>query len=522
MTRTRNRVRFMATLVALTCFLGACGTDSAQTPASTEPVREGDVFRQGLVRLASEDPAKSQTVSERLLADQLYDGLTSWNRVKRRADPAIAQKWQVSDDQLQWTFDLRADAKATNGETITSADVKRTLEHIARRSTGTLLSETLSPVKGWAELNAGTQQELNGIVIPDEKTVRIDLATPFSELDALLTNPAFGIVHRSADGGSHGTGPYVPAEKSADAWKLRKVIDAKAHLDEIQVSFFADARASYAAFEQGKLDWSPVVPADAEQAGKAHGTALFEPSLRTLSLTFNLASPKFADVRFREAIVRAVDRRAVATKLESQASALAGIVPEGVVAEQGGGCGSQCFADRAKAKQLVKDVFPNGAPAITIDVARGAPFTDPALQQLVADLAEVGVTATIRTTDADKFGAVTVSPDRELFQTSWAGLYPTAGAFIDPLYRSSSPSNVSGLKREEVDRFLEEAFSATDPDQRVDAYRDAETSAMKQLPVLPIAQFPTNSVQSARMRGIAILPTGAFDISNVWAAAPVS
>jgi oligopeptide transport system substrate-binding protein len=521
MARTRTRVRFVAMLTALAFVAGACGGDD-QANDPVEPIREGDVFRQGVVRLASEDPAKSQTVSERLLADELYDGLTVWNTVKRRADPSIASRWEVSDDDLQWTFHLRPDAKAANGDVITARDAKRTLEHIARRSTGTLLSETLSPVKGWAELNAGSQPEMSGIVVVDDRTVRVELATPFSELDALLSNPAFGIVHQAADGSAVNTGPYAVAEKSTDVWKLRKVSGAKTHLDEVHVNFYADARAAYAAFKDNKLDWTPVVPADASDAGKAYGTALFEPSLRTLSLTFNLGNPKFADVRFREAIVRAVDRREIATKLQSEASVLNGIVPEGVIGEQAGGCGSLCFPDRNQAKQLVKDVFPNGAPPITIDVARGAPFTDAALQQLVADLAEVGISATVRVTEPDKFGSVTVSPDRELFQTSWAGLYPTAGAFIDPLYRSSSPSNVSGLKREEVDRFLEEAFEANDIEGRVNSYRDAETSAMRQLPVMPLAQFPTNSVQSGRMRGIAILPTGAFDIANVWAAAPVS
>lgn len=521
MIRTRRRVRFMALVAGAALSLGACGEDKAtNTPAET--TREGDIFRQGLVRLTSEDPAKAQTVSERLVADELYDGLTAWNAVKQTAEPALASRWQVSQDQLQWTFALREDAKATNGERVTSADVKRTLEHIARRSTATLLSETLSPIKGWAELNSGAQPDLGGVVVLDESTVRIDLITPFSELDALLSNPSFGIVHLGAAGGNFGTGPYVAAEKSADSWKLRKVEGARAHLDEVNITFFADARASFAAFKSGSLDWTPIVPTDATEAGNTYGTSLFKPSLRTVSLTFNLNNPKFADPRFREAIVRAVKRADVASKLDINASVLNGIVPEGVVGEQSGGCGTLCFPDQNGAKQLVKDVFPNGAPAITIDVAKGSPFTDASTQQIVDDLAAVGIPATVRATDADKFSAVTVNPDRELFQTSWAGLYPTAGAFIDPLYRSSSPSNVSGLKREEVDRFVNEAFKTSSLEGRVNAYRDAETSAMRQLPVLPIAQIPTDSVKSNRIRGISILPTGTFDIANVWAAAPVS
>jgi oligopeptide transport system substrate-binding protein len=199
------------------------------------------------------------------------------------------------------------------------------------------------------------------------------------------------------------------------------------------------------------------------------------------------------------------------------------VVPEGVVGEQAGGCGKQCFHDRTQAQDLVKQVYPDGAPPITIDVAKGSPFTDASTKQLVDDLAAVGITATVRNATAtDQFGNVTVQPDRELFQTSWSAAYPTAGAFIDPLYRSTSVSNVSGLKNAEVDRFLDKAFAAGANDDRINAYRDAEKAVMEQLPVLPVAAFPTDSVQSARMRGISITPYGTFDVANVWASAPVT
>lgn len=500
----RAGIRFMALLGVGVLALGACGSSTPTT--APERVRDGDTFREGLVRLASDDPAKAQTVSERVVADELYDGLTQWNPTKQQAEPALATTWELSADQLQWTFTLR-EAKASNGESITAADVKRSLEHVTDKATGSLLAETLASV--------------SSVNVVNDKTVRIDLAAPFADLDSLLSNPAFGIVHYSGDT-AFTTGAYKVVEKTDSMWKLRRVDGATAHLDGIDITFYDNARGSYADFKLGDLDWTPISPDDADEAGKKYGTALFRPSLRTLSLTFNLANPKFSDIRFREAIVRAVERSAVATKLESSASVLNGVVPQGVVGEQAGGCGALCFHDRDRAKQLVKDAFPNGAPPVTIDVANGSPFTEAAKQQIVDDLAAIGVTATVRGTDPDKFGPVTVQPDRELFQTSWSGAYPTAGAFIDPLYRSSSPSNVSGLKREEVNRNIDDAFKATSFDGRVNAYRSAESSVMSQLPVLPIAQFPTNSVQSTRMRGISISPTGAFDVANVWAAAPVN
>lgn len=515
-------IRVCSLLLAL-FLLSSCGSDSSPV-ATDEEVVKGGVFRQGLVRLNSNDPAKAQTVSERVIASQLYTGLTKWDPIRDQAEPALANRWITSDDQLQWTFHLR-EQKASNGEVVTAADVKRTLEHIARRNTGTFLAETLHLVKGWGEFtNNSSVSDLAGVVVVDDKTVRIELEAPFSELPSLLANPAFGIVHQSGDGAQHTTGSFVVSARNGDSWVLSKLADSAPHLDQIDVQFFPDARSSFESFKRGELDWTPISPADAVQAGKDFGTSLFKPSLRTVSLSFNLANPKFQDIRFREALVRGVNRAQVAAKLDLHATTLQGVVPSAAVGEQRGGCGSRCFYDRSQAESLIKQAFPNGdVPTITIDVAKGSPFTDPALQQIIDDLAAIGVKATVRNpTTPDQFGSVTVQPDRELFQTSWSGAYPTAGAFIDPLFRSSSSSNVSGLKSQEVDKLIGEAFKTQSREDRVSAYQDAESDAMLQVPVMPIAEFPVDSVQSSRMRGINITPFGTFDIASVWASAPVN
>lgn len=512
-------MRLGALLAGAAFVATACGSSS--TPAApTERVLEGGTFRQGLVRLASQDPAKAQSVSERVMADQLYDGLTAWNTVKNQAGPSLATAWTVSDDGLHWSFTL-ANAKASNGAAVTATDVKRTFEHIARRGTGSLLAETLSPVAGWSDFtNNASASSLAGIAAVDAKTVNIDLVTPFAELPSLLSNPSFGIVHYEGDS-TYSTGPFMVGKQDGDVWTLAKVPGARSHLDAVQTTFFDNASASYAAFKTGALDWTPVAPADVRDASAAYGTSLFKPSLRTLGLSFNLNNPKFADVRFREAIVRATERAALATKLDLNASVMNGIVPESVVGEQAGGCGSLCFYDRNEAASLVKQVYPNGSPPIVVDIVKGS-FSDAAATQLTENLAAIGVTATVRATDPTAFAGVTVDPNREMFQTSWSAAYPTAGAFIDPLYRSGAAANVSGLKSAPVDKFLDEAFKSESYDGRINAYRDAEKAAMKELPVMPVAQFPATSVQSSRMRGISLSPMGTFDIADVWAAAPVS
>src|SRR5688572_24701752 len=100
----------MVTMLMVGC---SSGSESSK-PTDTVPVA-GGVLRQGLIRLVTEDPAKATTVSERIFADHLYDGLTSWDPQTFQTRPAIAERWDVSPDQMQWSFHLRPDAKAANG-----------------------------------------------------------------------------------------------------------------------------------------------------------------------------------------------------------------------------------------------------------------------------------------------------------------------------------------------------------------------------------------------------------------------
>ena len=93
-----------------------------------------------------------------------------------------------------------------------------------------------------------------------------------------------------------------------------------AHLDGIDVTF-GDAARDYRDFAAGRLDVSLVPPARVGEASTRYGRSGFRPYLAVLFYGFNLKDPTFGDVRFREAVVRAIDRKA---KVESHFSAKRG------------------------------------------------------------------------------------------------------------------------------------------------------------------------------------------------------
>ncbi len=517
-------IRAAAQFGVVACVSAAVLAGCSDPPAheAVKPV-SGGTFVEAIVRPASLDPALAATVGERVIADQLYDGLTTWDPNDQTAEAALAQTWEPSPDRKQWTFHLR-DAVAGNNERIVAGDVKSTLQRIARKNLSSPSADFLALIAGFKDFSTNDAvADLTGVVVIDERTIRIDLSEPFGELPKLLGNPTFGIVHHSADGAAQSTGPMtVDSAADPNTLRLKKAPGSKTYVDRVDVRYYQDIASAYSAFVKGEVQWAPVPTDKVEEAAQKYDRHLFRPSLRTLFLAINVENPKFADVKFREAIVHAINRGAVETKLNiGDAEVLNGVVPQGVPGAQNGGCGERCKVDQNIARDLLKQAFPTGPPpAITLDVSTGAPLVDPALKEIVDDLAQVGITANVRPTPPDQYGARTAAPDRELFQTSWSAAYPSPDAFLTPLFLSTSVSNVSSLKDAKVDAALVNAQKARDAYSREQQFQDAERRVMDQSPIVPIAQFPVASVAVADVRGIDPQLTGNFNIADVWLTNP--
>lgn len=509
--------RVVAALIMTAAMLSGCSSnvDKGATPSNEKP-KEGGTLKVGLVKIADLDPAIATTISERVLVSALFEPLTTWDPKTLGVSQALSHRWESSPDRKQWTFHLREGVVAGNGEPVTANDVKWTFERIAVPGLNSPAREMLWPIVGFDAVSKGEKQTLDGVVAVDPLTVRFDLTTATADFPRLVGNPGFGIVHPVAAGGTSTTGHYKILNKSDDAMELTKSGDGS-HLDKVDVKFYPSAEASYQALETDALDWAPIPPERAEEAGKKYGPHLFKESLRSLYISFNLSQPVFGDVRIREAIVHAIDRAAVARLLSPSANVINGVVMDAVPGSQGGGCGSACTYDVERSKRLIHDVVGDAPiPPITMDTIATAPFAEPAVQKIVSDLQAVGITVNPKSTPADAFSNVTVNPDRQLFQTSWSAAFPSPEAFLVPLFRSDMKSNVSGLKSPTVDQLLTQAQGEVDQGVRNNLWQQAEREIMSQMPVIPIAQFPVDSIASDRVRGLSVLPTGNFNFTSVW------
>jgi peptide/nickel transport system substrate-binding protein len=163
-----------------------------------------------------------------------YDQLITYNMETMAAEPGLAASWETSADGLTWTFTLRDDVLWSDGEQLTSADVKHTLDRII--DGGPEAASWGAYLKGVTTVDA-----------PDDTTVVLNLKNPIATLP-LLPMPIVpehvwkdvsekDVKNYSAepeDGPVVGSGPFRLVEGEAPGLLGRRALHRRGDLPRLQ------------------------------------------------------------------------------------------------------------------------------------------------------------------------------------------------------------------------------------------------------------------------------------------------
>ncbi len=532
----------LAVLVA-SCVIAGCSSDSdsddvagpgaTQAPLAAEQGADepvGGILRLAMARPAHLDPSQAGPVTpaELVVADLLYDGLTVYDQETKTAVPALASRWEADEEATVWRFTLDPGASFNDGSPVRAADVKASLERIAGGGPDAPAARLLAPIAGSDEVLSGDTPELSGVVVEGEDVVVVTLAEPLGALPELLSSPLLGIAPAGASGAAldelpAGSGPFrlVAGEAGgsgrlldAEVIRLERVPGGAALVDGIDLVLVDDGPAAVDLVTDGGADAAFVprdvgdLPGGVEEVIAPFGAELF--------YGLNLRNPKLGDPRLREAIIAAVDRDAIGEGVYGGALApLRGVVPAGVPGAAAAGCGEACVHDPERARGLIEEAFPGGdAPELFIDVDAGG-RQEQVATAIAADLRAVGIPATVRAHADEAYAELLGGGGHEVFRLGWSGGWPSAGAYLEPLFRSGAPENVVGLSLAPIDAALDRARQMIDPAERAAAYAAVEVEILAELPVLPIGQFRTRLATSERVRGLELSVDGTFHATRV-------
>jgi oligopeptide transport system substrate-binding protein len=288
------------------------------------------------------DPQLATDTSATKLNALLTEGLTRQDE-KGNPVPGIAEKWDISEDGLVWTFHLR-DAKWENGEPITAADFKFGWLRAVDPKTAAEYAYMIYPIKGAEEFNTGKgSKEDVGIKVIDDKTLEVTLKSPTAYLPALLSFQTFAPINEkfyASVGESYAldsgkvlsSGPYKLVKwthnEGLDLVKNENYWDkANVKIDNVKVKLINDTSASLGAFKNDELDVTAITVEQYQEFKDDKRLTPYDDG-SVWYLEYNLKNKFLSNKKIRQALTLAVDKEELGGILQQMGKPAYGYVPE--------------------------------------------------------------------------------------------------------------------------------------------------------------------------------------------------
>ena len=518
--------RELCAVLAAVCaasLLGACSR-APDAAAGAGAHGGGVLVRGGGADPDSLDPQKARGFEAQGILRDLCEGLTTLDQHAGVA-PGVASSWTVSGDGLTYRFELRRDARWSNGDPVLAQDFVAALIRLVNPATGSAYAQYVDVIANASDIVAGKKApDLLGVSAQDDTTLVITLATPATYLPALLSHPSTCPVHRQtllhhpddfARPGimvSNGAftlsewvpGAYILARRNNYYWN-----DAATHLNAVKYLLIADENAELARYRAGELHVTSVVPRGQYDWIKAHlGDELHvSPQLSTYFYGFNLRRAPFKDApKLRRALSLVIDREKLAQLVLRVGELPAyGWVPPGIDHYT-----PQSFDYRelplsariAEAQRLYREAGYSREQPLSFELRYNPGEVHTKLALAVASMWKEALGVDVRLTQVE-FKTLLQDIDRgdvEMFRSSWVGDYNDAYTFAQ-YFKSDSGLNMTHYASSYYDALLVSARRQQDPINGSALLEEAERVMLRDHPLLPLYFYVNKHLVKPQVRG---------------------
>jgi len=447
------------------------------------------------------DPQKTLNSNAMMIYVNIYDNLIeSDGACSNNIRPKLANSWDISDDGLSYTFHLKSGVKFHNGEPFSADDVKYTLDR-AKAEPAT----------------AAYCTAIESVAVVDPQTVVVTLNTKWADFLRRLGTLGLSIVNEKAineAGEDYGRNPVGTGAYRFVEWKQGASVTlaafeeyhmGRAPITNLSFKFLSDTNTAMIALQNGEVDAIPNSAAiDAQTVDKDPNLSLsYIPSDTSTYISMNTRKSPFDDIRVREAIRCAIDKKTV---LQGALDG-AGIPANSNLHERMLGFNPDSppveHYDPEKAKRLMAEAGYTDGFKCTLKVIP-TDSRDKAAQIVQSQLKVIGVDVSIEMLERATFLEVTANGDYEIVlgTLNW----PDSDNMLTYLYGTNGPFNWKSVySNPEVDRLLSEARQELDQVKRGESYDRIVHIAYENAHNIPL-YFP-NQFFSARkgLEGVQII-----------------
>jgi peptide/nickel transport system substrate-binding protein len=559
--------RLLLLLAAMLLALGlaGCGGDDDDGDAGDTGAAETDGDEGGgggtLVFASSADPVvlDGALVSdgESLRAiDQIYESLVSLEPGTTELAPGLAKSWEISEDGLEYTFELEEGVTFHDGEPFNAEAVCFNFDRWYN-FTGSFQNPSASyywqtVFGGFAETDpdSGAPEEsfFESCEAVDEGTVVIRLTSPSSAILGALSLSNFsiaspaaleefgadegevddeGIFHPTGTFGTEhpiGTGPFAFVSWTrGDRLVLERYDDywgEPSNIDELIFRPIADNAARLQALQSGEIQgYDLVEPQDVPTIeGDENLQILDRPAFNVGYVGINQAHPPLDQLEVRQAIAAALNRQEVVDTFYAGRGVVATqFMPPEVIGYADDV--TEYEYDPAAAQQLLQDAGVETPLEITFcyptDVSRPyMPDPQRNFEAFAASLNEAGFKITPRSApwSPDYLGLVDEGKC-PLYLLGWTGDFGDPDNFIGTFFQTAQKA--WGFENQEIFDILNEAEAETDLEAREALYQDANRLIMDFLPGVPYVHTEPALAFAANIQGYVPSPVSLESFASV-------
>ncbi|ONI45189.1 ABC transporter substrate-binding protein [Candidatus Epulonipiscioides gigas] len=487
------------------------------------------------------DPQLNAAIDGSQIINNIFDGLV--REVDRKTVPAIAESWTISDDGLTYIFNIREDAKWSDGQPVTAHDFVFAWQRAAdpkTASTYAYVMESANILNATAVTKGDLPPSELGVRAIDDKTFEVTLTNPTEYLLQLITAAAFMPV-RSDIVDVNGTwaknpetaisnGPFKLAKytigdefilvKNENYWDAENVA-----LEKITCKIIVDSSTAYTAYTTGQLDLLETIPAAEIPKLMVENPEFYvQPDIGTYFMIMNLNNEVFDDMNVRKALNYAIDRKTITELTAAGEVPATGFVGPGFFDEQGNEFqdGASDYnipiqADIAAAQKFLSDAgYPDGEGFPEIEILYNTNETHKIVAEAIQEMwsENLGIDVTLINQEWAVFQEIRIHQQYDdIARHGWLGDYADPFAMLS-IFETGHPHNNGPYSNPEFDEQL--ALSKTTIGQeRMNHLYKAEEILMSDLPIIPVYYYVNVLLAADEIEGWELNSQGRFWFGDI-------
>lgn len=438
-----------------------------------------------------------------IVQGNIYEGLTAV-APDLTVVPGLATSWEMSEDGLEYVFTLAEGVTFHDGSQMTAEDVAATIRRVQAETTGSPLASRVAPI---ATVEA-----------VDPQTVRMTLSEPFAPILTALAGIAIvpAEYETNVDALQQapvGTGPFAFSQWTPNGYiELQRFdgyrVEGEPALDGLRFNFVPEAATRLVGIQSG--DYALLPALDAASALQLQGQpGLTIAETRDLAYTLvgmNTGREPFDDPRVRTAFNMMLDRQEIIDGALFGAGVPAGPLSPALTAWALETSEYPCYeTDREAAMALLEEAGVETPVRVTMNVLPRQDTRD--IAQIVQQQVAEGFQIELVNQELGQFVQDWRNSNFDLFVSANGGGADPDEYFYRTFYGGGS-TNVFGYADADVDGWLDEGRSQSDPAVRKAAYDEVQRKLACEGPAAHIAYSNLSTAVSDRLTGFEIYANG--------------